>query len=99
MMRRRGFTLVELLVVIAIIAILVLLLLPAVNSAREAACLTSCKNNLRAAWRRDAQLRKCLPPTASGLRVSKGARRERVGILVGCEDFTVRRREYTARTV
>ena len=32
---RRGFTLVELLVVIAIIAILVLLLLPAINAARE----------------------------------------------------------------
>jgi prepilin-type N-terminal cleavage/methylation domain-containing protein len=44
---RRGFTLVELLVVIAIIAILVALLLPAVQAAREAARRAQCQNNMR----------------------------------------------------
>ncbi len=72
---RRGFTLIELLVVIAIIAVLIALLLPAVQSAREAARRIQCTNNLKqlglAAMNYESAYG-CYPPGCQGMWVLTG---------------------------
>ncbi|MGC4006372.1 MAG: DUF1559 domain-containing protein [Pirellulales bacterium] len=47
MSRRRAFTVIELIVLIAIIAILIALLLPAISAARAAAMKNSSRNNMK----------------------------------------------------
>ena len=73
--QRRGFTIVELLVVVVILVIVVALLLPAIQSAREAARQGQCLNNmmqLGLAFHSYHDANKCFPPSSGVTRDANG---------------------------
>lgn len=76
MIKRRAFTIIELLIVIAIIGILVALILPAIFAARESARRTTCINNMKQMGiafhsYHDAHLQ--LTPVYTGVRAKSGS--------------------------
>ncbi len=73
--RRKGFSLVDLLIIVAIIGILVALLLPAVAAARQAARRAGCTNNLRqlalAMLNRESATQRLIPATQHTVAIEK----------------------------
>jgi prepilin-type N-terminal cleavage/methylation domain-containing protein len=88
MLRRRAFSLVELLVVVAVIGILIALLLPAIQAARESARRSTCMNHLKQlalAVQSYHDAHKALPSLFNGVTAKDGPRN---GFSFGLDTFS-----------